>query len=118
MSKLSLDVRDLRSSTTAILSVLKQICCRCQVCPHTAAATTIGSNSFAVMCMGCQCCGQMIWNQPWESENAPQPNAPDASDTTSVEGDMTGKNDFPFQPSKKACHHSKSALAHALRRTK
>ena len=37
--------------------------------------------------------------------NVSQPTVPAASEKTSNEVDVTGKNDLPFYPCKNACHH-------------
>ena len=100
-----------------MLSGLKQTPVWVQLCPHNADAITIGTSSLAAILTECQLSGHSNWNQPMLGENAPQPNVPDASETTSTEVVVTGKNDMSFQSCKNVCHHIKSALALVLRRT-
>ena len=87
-----------------------------QVCPQRDAAITTGNNSFAVMWTLAQSSGHCSWNHPCPTEKAPHPNDPDASEKTSTEHSMVGKNERPFQPLRNVYHHKRSALAPALRR--
>ena len=48
----------------------------------------------------------------------PQPNVTKASENTSMEVSVTGKNEAPLQSCKKVHHHIRSALAPALRQRK
>jgi hypothetical protein len=66
-------------------------------------------SSLAAMWAASELSGHVIWNQWWVVLKAPQLNVPDASESTSLEIEVTGKNDIPFHFCRRAFHHIKSA---------
>ena len=86
-------------------------------CPQIATANGIGKSSLGAIChpwaAPCHChwshCGP---------HRAPQPNDPEASDSTVITGkEYLGIIDTPFHPSKNVAQHVRSDRVDALRRT-
>ena len=71
------------AATTAWLSEWRGTHLPPQYLPHTAAATTTGKSSFAVILIHCHTGGQRTWNHCKELRaKAPHPQLPEASEAT------------------------------------
>ena len=86
--------------------------------PHIAQARTTGTNSFTIMFTDSHSKGHCPCNHKLP-QSAPQPNVPDASVNTFMDGTtccVRLRNVIPFQESTKVDHQAKSDRRFTLRR--
>ena len=97
-------------------------CCRCgtECSSHASGGPTMWLQSqlapilLAAMWTLFQLSGHSNWNQPFSKEKAPQPNEPEASEVTVLDGLLHRKKERPFQSGRKTFHQIISSLAPAL----
>ncbi len=119
MASTFLEAPEFTMATTAELSHWANITFSCQLCPHTAAANTIGASSFTVMCVPCILATHGSINQR-SPQKATPPHEPDASEVITMTGFAPCRAMIiadPFHSLANDAHHSMSALASRFSRT-